>query len=508
MPRTVTGLLATAATLAIAASLTTAAAGPAAADPAVMPAAQDIVGAGDQASQGLLNQFSTDYNAALTATGDTDTPRLYSWDATPTFHISLKDGAPRLTRPYNSDIAIHDLGLVDSSTFDFARSSRGPEEGDDTTDAFVGYAEDAVTWAAPAGGDAPANLTSRDLTAIYTCSITNWNQITDVPGYHGPNATIRPFLPNGNSDTGESFLRSLGGSLGPVTPGACLQPELQSWDTGIDPLLADPDALVPYSAGHYIGQVYGGHTTATDAPGNLTLRAIDGVGPLAADHTLAPAFTSSGYGRELYNVIRGADWTGTDDHAGELQDIFGSDGWVCTDPVAQADLAGYGFQSLPDGVCGTAVHPVPTQPAVHAGMTWTVRAQQPDGEVHVGYDATTNAYNGDTPATAVLPLLCLTITGAGAPADLTPDFYDGWSRGTVALSAPVAGSALHSRADADALCAGQFGPGYREAEFHDGYVGSNPGSQGGWSFWANGTIATSTRFWVAINDQQANPWSE
>ncbi|MFD4658285.1 hypothetical protein ACFWP2_21955 [Kitasatospora sp. NPDC058444] len=38
----------------------------------------------------------------------------------------------------------------------------------------------------------------------------------------------------------------------------------------------------------------------------------------------------------------------------------------------------------------------------------------------------------------------------------------------------------------------------RLAEFHDG---------NGWGLWAHGTLPGGTRFWTAINDQPANPWS-
>jgi hypothetical protein len=36
-------------------------------------------------------------------------------------------------------------------------------------------------------------------------------------------------------------------------------------------------------------------------------------------------------------------------------------------------------------------------------------------------------------------------------------------------------------------------------EFHDG--------NGGWTWWGRGSINSTTRFWVAINDQPANPWN-
>lgn len=54
------------------------------------------------------------------------------------------------------------------------------------------------------------------------------------------------------------------------------------------------------------------------------------------------------------------------------------------------------------------------------------------------------------------------------------------------------------------LCVSSFGNGWRMAEFHDGSLGS----QGvGWALWAYGNLTTGQRFWVANNDQWANPWN-
>ncbi|AQW50201.1 hypothetical protein [Streptomyces violaceusniger] len=144
--------------------------------------------------------------------------------------------------------------------------------------------------------------------------------------------------------------------------------------------------------------------------------------------------------------------------------------------------------------------------AIPSGMTWTVLAKG-DGTVRVGADASTDAYNGDTAATATLPLLCLRVNGSAVPAGITPDFYAGWSRGTVAATPPVLGKTLTSRAVADALCAQYYGSGWRMAEFHDGRYGSDLELSGGWSFWAYGYVPDGTRFWTAIDDQPANPWN-
>lgn len=140
------------------------------------------------------------------------------------------------------------------------------------------------------------------------------------------------------------------------------------------------------------------------------------------------------------------------------------------------------------------------------GMTWTVIAND-GGYVHVGSDAQTNAYQGDTTIEQYLPVLCLQVDGQLAPGWISFDFYNGWARGSARVTAPVRGMDLTSQAAGDAVCAQSFGGSYRMAEFHDGRYGPDFSYSGGWSFWAEGTIAAGTRFWTAINDQPANPWN-
>jgi len=130
-------------------------------------------------------------------------------------------------------------------------------------------------------------------------------------------------------------------------------------------------------------------------------------------------------------------------------------------------------------------------------MTWTLGSHQWGADVvDVMSDFKTNAYNGDTPTTAALPVLCLRRDGRPVPPGITPTANNGWAQGQVQLTAPIAGRLLTSRLRADAFCMSQFGLGWRMAEFHDG--------GGGWAYWAAGDIG---RMWVAINDQPANPWS-
>ncbi|NMG19202.1 hypothetical protein [Brasilonema bromeliae] len=135
-----------------------------------------------------------------------------------------------------------------------------------------------------------------------------------------------------------------------------------------------------------------------------------------------------------------------------------------------------------------------------------------------GQPGGTDPYNGDTNINEYRSLLCIKKTGAPAPEGLPPSSVTpggatkaSWSGGTALIIPNIQGKQLTSQAVADKMCdqVGQITrgtSGYRMAEFHDG-TGPNPG----WSFWAeaygeiNG-LAPSTRYWVRINDQPANPW--
>lgn len=139
-------------------------------------------------------------------------------------------------------------------------------------------------------------------------------------------------------------------------------------------------------------------------------------------------------------------------------------------------------------------------------MTWTVLGSQ-SGAVHVGSDGQTNPYSGDTTLDQSLPLLCVNVNGQAPPQGIAFDYYNGWLRGSVGITAPVQGLSLGSKATTDAVCSDTFGAGWRVAEFHDGRHGADFSQQGGWTFWGYGSIASGTRFWASINDQPANPWN-
>ncbi len=170
------------------------------------------------------------------------------------------------------------------------------------------------------------------------------------------------------------------------------------------------------------------------------------------------------------------------------------------------------------------------------GMTWGVNRYNSDldiSRVHcygqIGPNrGPCNPYKGDTLCSVPLPILCLKVDGLSRPpyelahcpsCAMNDEYYNGWSEGTAKLTDPVPGNTFTSLSDANAYCAAQLGDGYRVAEHHDGrwvsgmdeshfYDGTWPltTSSGGWGFYVPGQVPDDSRFWVHINDQNANCW--
>jgi hypothetical protein len=135
--------------------------------------------------------------------------------------------------------------------------------------------------------------------------------------------------------------------------------------------------------------------------------------------------------------------------------------------------------------------------ALPKGLTWKLLAtNSTTGTIDVGCATGCDAYHGDTSCAQALPILCIKKTGPGFPlqAPVSVDNsnqYHKWSGGVVGTTkATVPPSKLSG---ADALCVKEFGPGWRTAEFHDGW---------GWHFQAFGGVGNPAQnFWIDINDQ-------
>ncbi|HEX3128696.1 MAG TPA: flagellar hook-length control protein [Thermoanaerobaculia bacterium] len=136
------------------------------------------------------------------------------------------------------------------------------------------------------------------------------------------------------------------------------------------------------------------------------------------------------------------------------------------------------------------------------GMTWKfIKANTTTGTISVGC-VNCNAYQGDTPCTTALPILCIKKSGAGFPLPKpasvdNSDRYYLWSGGVVGTTKPTVPPA--KRSDANALCVQEFGPDWRVAEHHD--------SGFGWHLQAYGGVGNpAASFWVDINDQPGTCW--
>ncbi|MBV9856489.1 MAG: substrate-binding domain-containing protein [Streptosporangiaceae bacterium] len=332
----------------------------------VTPKATDVVGVGSDTIEFLLDQLSVDYNKSHA------TPHLYSWDATnPTTgavgdKIVTKAGCAKIARPDGSSagIAALDNNTLDGKTghfcIDFARSSRGRAATDPKFGpggiSFVALAKDAVTYAtrdkAHGGTDAPANLSTAQLTNIYLCKVTNWKQVG------GKNAAIKPFLPQTGSGTRAFFLKA----INVTTPGTCVNSSVQE-NEGTNPALNSGNVIVPFSTAKFIAEVFhsakcGKKPTGTqnmfgcDTHGVLGLNNINGTKPTVGtgvNTTPNPAFTPA-FVRFVYDVVR---WSNTGSHIPPYeQGFFGRGGYFCSNPTAEKDIRSYGFLITP--LCGVA----------------------------------------------------------------------------------------------------------------------------------------------------------
>jgi len=368
---------------AVLATVTMISAGPALADPpkGTVPADTDVVGVGSNTTEFLLDQLSVDYNAAHSS------PKLYSYDATNPLtgaigdNIITKKNCKPIPRPDGSSAGIttleSNLKAGGDYCVDYARSSRersstDPPEGKGGI-LFVRLATDAVTYASVTGHtNAPANLTTADLTAIYSCTDTTWKQVGGTSS-----ATIHPLLPQPGSGTVSFFLAA----IGVATPGSCVdQPATLEENEGTNSIYKSSNAaneIVPFSVGKWVGQAYhsaacfnvqcdpshaeicdagsgGTNEFGCDVNGVLGVNSINSTKPTVGSGkstTINPSF-SADFIRPLYDVVRYS--TSTPDHIpASLEPFFASTsaavkGYLCTDPGSA--IKDYGF--LTTALCG------------------------------------------------------------------------------------------------------------------------------------------------------------
>jgi ABC-type phosphate transport system substrate-binding protein len=328
------------------------------ADPPTTPQTIDIVGTGSDTTQFVVDQFSTDYNATVASTD----PHLYSWDAVGSSPITEKAGCGSRTRPNGSGAGITELeanltSSLDSTKFcvDFARSSRARAATDPSTIVFIPFAIDAVTWSANSTSNAPADLSTNELTAIYSCDASllgtghtgpvTWDEV----GGTGTAAVV-PVIPQSNSGTRAFFLQKIGNP----TLGSCVKGQDNSVEEneGTNAIFSGADAaniVFPYSVAVYLAQTE--HNHGAGDQGSLVLKNVNTKSPTTVSGSGHIINSNFDYVRDVYNVVRNAGTGSTRAVPGYLQAIFGHGvrtGWICTN--AGPEIADYGF--LPFANCG------------------------------------------------------------------------------------------------------------------------------------------------------------
>jgi ABC-type phosphate transport system substrate-binding protein len=384
----------------------TALASPALADPInshnkpVVPRSYDIVGVGADTDDTLFDQLAWDYDTTHKTHNKTH-PYIYSFDATPPNHplqttslVKTKAGCVKVQRPDGTGAGISQFELPAKTSghncIDFARASSLRPSTDPLNlgaggDIYVALAEDAEVYAVNKGGNAPANLTTADLQAIYGCKATKWGQI---PGTSSSiaNQPIVALLPPTTAGVTKFWLQKLGLSTSPasclVGTGAGKTPVLQQ-NQGISSqffikkngkTVPNPNVIVPISVGKYIAQAY--HSAAYGKKptkkqnkfghndvGHLVLGSINGVAATVGKSTSTKINTKlneTSHGidflRPIYDVLWYATSSKNNDHiASNLESFFASahakvKGWFCSSKAAKAAIVDYGFLTVP--TCG------------------------------------------------------------------------------------------------------------------------------------------------------------
>ena len=323
-------------------------AGPAVAD--YGPAPLDIVGAGSDTVQNIMN-FVADgkgatpgYNTtgnfyklvSIDATGDANDRTLYGSNSTTPLKLSAiyRAGASPQQRANGSGSGVAAL-LADTGsteTINWVRMSRLPKVAENTTANTNGWgglhviriAKDDLAIAKAATGSNAVPLTPAQLVSVYKCSAG----ATDWSDFGGTAGTIVPEIPQSGSGTGDTFRADLKAANGgtDVTLGACVKTVEENDPNSIlnppagtaanaiapmssgrialfnsgyfhDPTVAFPSATPIASAG--VSLMYGGGAVGAQTPGSC-------VAPTDGTQTVAYCNT-----RGLFIVWRESDSNST-----------------------------------------------------------------------------------------------------------------------------------------------------------------------------------------------------
>lgn len=253
--------------------------------------------------------------------------------------------------PNGSSAGIAALVADTQGCIDFARSSRGRSATDPATIEFYAYALDAVTWASFPGTHAPANLTTAQLTQIYTCNpatgapfVTDWSQ---VGGTAGPIVKYRPQDGSGTLSFFQSKL--LGGAVIDANCSTASKSKIVQENKGDQVAAADQAAaIVPYSYGVWNAQKSG---IIADERGGAALQMVNGVAP--SSKTINETATRFIGTRYVYNVAKTTSPRYVDVIRFTGVDAAGA-GYVCSGKASKV-IAKYGFTPLKKAPAGSGL---------------------------------------------------------------------------------------------------------------------------------------------------------
>jgi ABC-type phosphate transport system substrate-binding protein len=323
----------------------------ASADPTTPADGDDIVIVGSDTTEFVLNDLAALYSSRFS----TQPRQLKSFNATGTSPITIRPDNPATTgvdpvtivRPNGSGAGIKELGTPTSpagaAPVDSARSSRAKVTTGSNPDPanlmFIPFAQDQLRWMANSGVTGVTQLTDAQLTGIYNCTITNWNQVG------GNNLTIVPLIPQTQSGTRAEWLTRVG-VVG--TPGSCVTDQgntVQEHDPA--PVRATAGSLAPVSVGRY------NRLTPAEKTGTF-------LGTI-------PSPDSTEYNRNVYQVVKtvngvvpaylakifGNGVNGTDGAGGIPFFCERANAGTSTTEAGEV-IAQNGFVQLALGVCGKA----------------------------------------------------------------------------------------------------------------------------------------------------------
>jgi phosphate transport system substrate-binding protein len=150
--------------------------------------------------------------------------------------------------------ALKDPTNLANGCIDIARSSSGPAVGEPAGFRYFGFAKDAMTWAAFAGGKAPASLTKSQIKGIYDCTYTDWSEVGGKPG-----KIVRYFTQPG-SGAGQLFRTNILDGFDPTTVSSASCPAvvgIQQSHANLVAVADRPYAILPYTTSGWIAQANG-----------------------------------------------------------------------------------------------------------------------------------------------------------------------------------------------------------------------------------------------------------